>query len=62
MTSIQRLDVPGAAGAAYGTGLDAPRIYRRRGRDGGPWFRLANDQSPNSPAYVETTIKMPGAV
>ncbi len=57
----QQLNIAGATGAAYITGLDAPRIYVAAGKKVSI-ARLATDQTAGAPAYVEATINMPGEV
>jgi hypothetical protein len=58
---VSRLALPGASGAAYVTGLDAPRIYVAAGTKVAV-VRLANDQNPSQGPYVETNLTAPGPV
>ena len=55
-----QLELAGATGAAYVTGLDDPRLYVAAG-DTVPIVRLADDASAREP-YVDTTLTAPGAV
>ncbi len=58
----QQLSVEGATGAAYVTGLDAPRIYVAAADRKIPVVRLGNDDNNGRGAYVETTLLAPGPV
>ncbi len=58
---IQQLAIAGATGAAYVTGLDAPRIYVAAGSKV-PVVRLPGDANANQAAYTESTILAPGQV
>jgi hypothetical protein len=57
----QLVAIQGATGAAYVTGLDAPRIYVAA-ETKIPIVHLPNDQGSNQAAYIEATLNAPGPV